>query len=81
MIVSEFMYLPWKFTLEQAAMRASMREGNLCTPSITAGAAETFDSCVSEYLREQVRSEFSCQRLSGFFMGISMNCIKMEANV
>ncbi|KAM7522501.1 hypothetical protein LguiA_012403 [Lonicera macranthoides] len=58
LIVSEFMYLPWKFTLEQFAMRASMREGNLCTPSITAGAAETFDSRVSEYLKEQISSYF-----------------------
>ena len=54
LIVSEFMYIPWKYAREQAAIRASVRDGNLCTPSITGAAAEAFESHMTEYLREQV---------------------------
>lgn len=31
-----------------------MRNGNLCTPSITAATAETFESQMSDYIRGQV---------------------------
>lgn len=56
LIVSEFIYIPWKYAREQTAIRASMRDGNLCTPSISGGAAESFESHMTEYLREQVRN-------------------------
>ncbi|KAI7983738.1 DNA polymerase epsilon catalytic subunit A [Camellia lanceoleosa] len=59
LIVSEFMYIPWKYAREQTAIRASLRDDNLCTPSITAAAAETFESHMTEYLREQISSYFA----------------------
>ncbi|PSR89873.1 DNA polymerase epsilon catalytic subunit A like [Actinidia chinensis var. chinensis] len=59
LIVSEFMYIPWKYAREQAAIRASVRDGNLCTPSITGAAAEAFESHMTEYLREQISSYFA----------------------
>ena len=54
MIVSEFMYIPWKYAQEQAASSAAARNGDSCTPSITGAAAEAFESHVTEYLKEQV---------------------------
>lgn len=51
LVVSEFIYLPWK---EQVVRRESMRNGSLCTPSITAATAETFESQMSDYIRGQV---------------------------
>ncbi|KAL6967066.1 DNA-directed DNA polymerase [Sarracenia purpurea var. burkii] len=59
LIISEFMYIPWKYTREQAAIRTSMKDGDLCTPSITAADAETFESHMTEYLREQISSYFA----------------------
>ncbi|GFZ17795.1 DNA polymerase epsilon catalytic subunit [Actinidia rufa] len=53
------MYIPWKYAREQAAIRASVRDGNLCTPSITGAAAEAFESHMTEYLREQISSYFA----------------------
>lgn len=61
LVVSEFMYLPWK---EQAAKRESMRDGSLCTPSITAATAETFESQMAEYIRGQVTTYFTGKLLS-----------------
>ncbi|KAL6523491.1 hypothetical protein OROGR_017094 [Orobanche gracilis] len=54
LIVSEFMYLPWKFTQDEAMKRA-----NTCTPSITAAAAGSFESFIAEHLRDHVRSYFT----------------------
>ncbi|KAK2968076.1 hypothetical protein RJ640_000491, partial [Escallonia rubra] len=59
LIVSEYMYLPWKYVQEKVAIRACARGDNMCTPSITAAAAETLESCLSEYLREQISSYFT----------------------
>ncbi|XP_057955577.1 DNA polymerase epsilon catalytic subunit A-like [Malania oleifera] len=59
LIVSEFMYIPWKHAQEQQAIRASVNDGDLCTPSITASAAEKFESCITEYLKEQISSYFT----------------------
>ncbi|XP_058215283.1 DNA polymerase epsilon catalytic subunit A-like isoform X2 [Rhododendron vialii] len=59
LIVSEFIYIPWKYAREQTAIRASMRDGNLCTPSISGAAAESFESHMTEYLREQISSYFA----------------------
>ncbi|XP_059627348.1 DNA polymerase epsilon catalytic subunit A-like [Cornus florida] len=58
-VVSEFMYIPWKYTQNQAAIRASLNDDNLCTPSITAAAAETFEKHMTEHLREQISSHFT----------------------
>ncbi|KAK3041245.1 hypothetical protein RJ639_001528, partial [Escallonia herrerae] len=59
LIVSEYMYLPWKYAQEKVAIRACARDDNMCTPSITAAAAETLELCLSEYLREQISSYFT----------------------
>ncbi|XP_052190980.1 DNA polymerase epsilon catalytic subunit A-like isoform X2 [Diospyros lotus] len=59
LIVSEFIYIPWKYARDQSAIRASLMVSNLCTPSITAAAAETFELQVTEYLREQISSYFA----------------------
>ncbi|KAK1354606.1 DNA polymerase epsilon catalytic subunit [Heracleum sosnowskyi] len=56
LVVSEFIYLPWK---EQIVKRESMRNGSLCTPSITAATAEAFESQMSDYIRGQVASYFT----------------------
>ncbi|KAJ9554747.1 hypothetical protein OSB04_009361 [Centaurea solstitialis] len=59
LIVSEFMYLPWKFAQDEVSKRATIRDADLCTPSITAAAAEIFESCMTDHLREQIRSHFT----------------------
>ncbi|KAJ0887133.1 putative DNA-directed DNA polymerase [Helianthus annuus] len=59
LIVSEFLYLPWKFAQDQASKRANVRDDDSCTPSITAAAAETFQSSVTEHLRKQIESYFT----------------------
>ena len=46
--------MPWKFAQEQAAKRACLVDGDLCTPSITAAAAETFDLQMTEDLKNKV---------------------------
>lgn len=53
-IVSQFMYIPWKYAQKQAAIRASLQNGDLCTPSINIGAAEAFESEITEYIKGQV---------------------------
>ncbi|XP_077235840.1 DNA polymerase epsilon catalytic subunit A-like [Tasmannia lanceolata] len=58
LIVSEFMYMPWKYSQEQAATREALRDGNVCTPSITVTSAETFESRVTEFLKEKISSYF-----------------------
>lgn len=59
LIVSEYMYIPWKFSQEQAAIRDASRDDNFCTPSITVTAAETFESRITEFLKEQISSYFT----------------------
>ncbi|EXB53718.1 DNA polymerase epsilon catalytic subunit A [Morus notabilis] len=58
-IVSQFLYIPWSYARKQAAIRASVQDGNLCTPSITVAAAETFESHLTEYLKGQISSYFT----------------------
>lgn len=48
------MYIPWNYTRKQAAIRASVQNGDSCTPSINIGAAEAFESEITEYIKEQV---------------------------
>ena len=54
-IVSQFLYIPWNHARKQAAIRSSLQDGNLCTPSITVAAAETFEFHLTEYLKGQVK--------------------------
>ncbi|GMN61114.1 hypothetical protein TIFTF001_030195 [Ficus carica] len=58
-IVSQFLYIPWNYARKQAAIRSSLQDGNLCTPSITVAAAETFESHLTEYLKGQISSYFT----------------------
>ncbi|GER46210.1 DNA polymerase [Striga asiatica] len=57
-IVSEFLYFPWKFAQEEAAKRASTT-GDLCTPSITASTAEILETQMTEFLKKKIASEFT----------------------
>ncbi|PIA58925.1 hypothetical protein AQUCO_00400052v1 [Aquilegia coerulea] len=59
LIVSEFMLKPWQYAQELAARTASSKDGTLCTPSITTAAAETFESRVTEYLKDQISAYFT----------------------
>lgn len=54
LIVSEFLYIPWKFLDEQVAARTTLIDGSSCTPSITVTAAETLEASVTGYLKDQV---------------------------
>ncbi|XP_071723103.1 DNA polymerase epsilon catalytic subunit A-like isoform X1 [Rutidosis leptorrhynchoides] len=58
-VVSDFMVKPLEHAKEQAANRTSYLDGNSCTPSITVAAAERFESLTVEYLRVQIRSDFT----------------------
>ncbi|XP_010242612.1 PREDICTED: DNA polymerase epsilon catalytic subunit A-like [Nelumbo nucifera] len=59
LIVSEFMYKPWKYAQKQAEISAASMGGDLCTPSITIAAAENFESQVTGFLKEQISSYFT----------------------
>lgn len=48
------MYIPWSYAQKQAAIRASLQDGNLSTPSVTIAGAENFESHMTEYLKGQV---------------------------
>ncbi|KAL0390635.1 UNVERIFIED_CONTAM: DNA polymerase epsilon catalytic subunit A [Sesamum calycinum] len=58
LIVSEFLYIPWKYAQEEAAKRASAM-GDLCTPSITASTAETLESQMAEFLKKKIGTDFT----------------------
>ncbi|GER25550.1 DNA polymerase [Striga asiatica] len=58
MIVSEFLYFPWKFAQEEAGKR-STTTGDLCTPSITASTAEILETQMTEFLKKKIASEFT----------------------
>ncbi|XP_026665327.2 DNA polymerase epsilon catalytic subunit A isoform X2 [Phoenix dactylifera] len=59
LIVSEFLYIPWKYLKEQVATRTTMRDDNACTQSITIPAAEALEVCVTEYLKDQISNYFT----------------------
>ncbi|KAL9274734.1 DNA polymerase epsilon catalytic subunit A-like protein [Drosera capensis] len=59
LIVSEFMYIPWNYAQEQAAVRVDNEHGISCTPSITAVAAQKLELRLTEYLQDQISSYFS----------------------
>ncbi|KAL6549287.1 hypothetical protein OROGR_008431 [Orobanche gracilis] len=58
LIVSEFLYFPWKFARQEAEKRASAT-GDLCTPSITASTAEVLESQMTEFLKKKIESDFT----------------------
>ncbi|KAH7542023.1 hypothetical protein FEM48_Zijuj02G0029500 [Ziziphus jujuba var. spinosa] len=58
-IVSQFLYIPWNYAQKQAAIRASVQDGNSCTPSITVAAGESFESHLADYLKGQISSYFT----------------------
>ncbi|XP_074301915.1 DNA polymerase epsilon catalytic subunit A-like [Silene latifolia] len=57
--VSEFMYKPWEYALNQTTNESFLEDGDLCTPSITASVAEKFEARLNEYLRDQISCYFS----------------------
>ncbi|KAG0453679.1 hypothetical protein HPP92_024983 [Vanilla planifolia] len=59
LIVSEFLYLPWKFSKEYIAIDKSKRDSTMSTQSITVSAAETLEASVTNYLKEQISNHFS----------------------
>ncbi|KAK2643590.1 hypothetical protein Ddye_025353 [Dipteronia dyeriana] len=63
LVVSEFMYIPWKYAQKQIACRASLQDANSCTPSITVNAAETFESHLVEHLKGEIGSYFTSKLL------------------
>ncbi|KAK7262191.1 hypothetical protein RJT34_29753 [Clitoria ternatea] len=60
-IVSQFMYIPWKYAHEQ--VKASLQNADSCTPSINIGAAEAFESEVTKYVKEQISGHFTHELL------------------
>ncbi|XP_072950830.1 DNA polymerase epsilon catalytic subunit A-like [Typha angustifolia] len=59
LIVSEFLYIPWKHLKEQVATRTAARDDTSCTPSITITAAENLENCITEYLKDQISNYFT----------------------
>ncbi|KAJ4762241.1 Dna polymerase epsilon catalytic subunit a [Rhynchospora pubera] len=59
LIVSEFMYLPWKYLETQIARRTNVLDDTSSTPSITIIAAENLETSVVDFLRNKIRSHFS----------------------
>ncbi|URE33478.1 DNA polymerase [Musa troglodytarum] len=60
LIVSEFLYIPWKYLKEQVLIRTTnMMDDSTSTQSITVTAAETLEACVNEYIKEQISNYFT----------------------
>ncbi|AQK71203.1 DNA polymerase epsilon catalytic subunit A [Zea mays] len=59
LIVSEFLYIPWKFMKEQVAAQATIRDDTSCTPSVTIMAAENLEGQVIEHLRDKISNYFA----------------------
>ena len=55
-IVSEFLYIPWKHAQEQTMLRAAAKASNTtyCTPSVTVTAAANAESIETSFLKDQV---------------------------
>lgn len=83
LIVSEFLYIPWKYAQEQAANRALPGNGELCTPTIPAAIAESFELQMAEELKKKVpktmvpshrfRKIFSLPAISKFLFLLLVN--------
>ncbi|CAL9170786.1 unnamed protein product [Musa hybrid cultivar] len=60
LIVSEFLYIPWKYLKEQVLIRTTnMMDDSTSTQSITVTAAETIEARVNEYIKEQISNYFT----------------------
>ncbi|GAB4856745.1 hypothetical protein Ancab_014659 [Ancistrocladus abbreviatus] len=59
LIISEFIYMPWNYAQEQAEIRVTIGDGELCTPSITAAVAQKVESHLTEYLKNLISSYFT----------------------
>jgi DNA polymerase epsilon subunit 1 len=59
-IVSEFVYIPWKHSQEQAIQCAEALAGgsNFCTPSVTVSAASDMEAKETAYLKHQVKTPY-----------------------
>lgn len=55
-IVSEYIYIPWKHSQDRAAMLAATRDGGFTssTPSVTISAGSDLEAQEVAYLKEQV---------------------------
>ncbi|KAL2328488.1 hypothetical protein Fmac_021915 [Flemingia macrophylla] len=81
LIVSQFMYIPWNYAKKQAAIRTSMQNGDSNTPSINIGAAEAFESNITEYIKEQISSYFAPKLLEIVHdIGLHMKGMKRSEN-
>ncbi|KAE8646908.1 DNA polymerase epsilon catalytic subunit A isoform X1 [Cucumis sativus] len=78
-IISQFLYIPWDYATKQAAARASLQRDDTCTPSITVLAAESFESHVTEHLKEQLSSYFS-DKMLGIVRDIVLHMKGKEKN-
>jgi len=56
-IVSEYIYIPWKHSQDRAALLAANRDGGIIssTPSVTISAGADMEAQEVAYLKEQVR--------------------------
>ncbi|WOK95843.1 DNA polymerase epsilon catalytic subunit A-like [Canna indica] len=59
LIVSEFLYIPWKYLKEQVLARTTVTSDGTCTQSITVRASETLEGSVNEYIKEQISNYFT----------------------
>ncbi|ESW04397.1 hypothetical protein PHAVU_011G091900 [Phaseolus vulgaris] len=80
-IVSEFMYIPWNYAQNQAQIRASLQDGDTCTPSISIGTAVAFESEITEYIKGQISSYFA-DKLLGIVhhIGLHMKRVSRSEN-
>lgn len=60
-IVSEYIYIPWKHAQEQAAVEAAARVSGSClsTPSVTVSSAASSEAQEVAFLKEQVTTHTS----------------------
>ncbi|KAH7426493.1 hypothetical protein KP509_10G003400 [Ceratopteris richardii] len=60
-IVSEFLYIPWKHAQEQAKLRAAAKAvaSTSCTPSVTIAAAANAEQAEASFLKDQIASYFT----------------------
>eukprot|EP00250_Pteridium_aquilinum_P003833 c14110_g1_i1 orf=789-5363(-) len=60
-IVSEFLYIPWKHAQEQTKSRAAAKAvaSTSCTPSVTVAAAANTEFAETTFLKDQINSYFT----------------------
>ncbi|RLN07683.1 hypothetical protein C2845_PM11G04980 [Panicum miliaceum] len=78
LIVSEFLYIPWKFMKEQVATQATIRDDTSCTPSITVMAAENLEGQVIEHLRDKISTYFADKLLRTGKASLSQMNLQVE---